>query len=201
MKTPGAWIRSRAATLAAAAAVLAAAAGALLATGVSPAAAQQAGGASPAATGSAAAPSATTPGSGAKPADYEQRLKKLSEELRCLVCQNQTLADSNADLAVDLRRQVEEQVAQGKSDAEIKSYLVERYGDFVLYRPPVQGNTFLLWFGPFALLLVGGIVWLVVQRRSGQAAARTGTAAPAAAPSAPAQSDAERERARKLLGG
>jgi cytochrome c-type biogenesis protein CcmH len=205
MNNSGAWIRLRLEARAAVTTVLSVVAAALLAAGVAPAAAQQAGGASPAMTGSQTAPAATTtataPGGVAKPADYDQRLKKLSEELRCLVCQNQTLADSNADLAVDLRRQVEEQISQGKSDSEIKSYLVERYGDFVLYRPPVQGNTFLLWFGPFALLLVGGVVWLVVQRRSGQAAARTVAAAPTAAPAAPAQSDAERERARKLLGG
>lgn len=121
--------------------------------------------------------------------EAEQRLRKLSEELRCLVCQNQTLADSNADLAVDLRRQVETMVAAGKSDAQIKDYLVERYGDFVLYRPPFQWNTLLLWGGPFALLLVGAIAWIRVQRRSGRAA---GTAAGTL-------SAEERERARKLL--
>ena len=85
----------------------------------------------------------------------EKRLQGLSEELRCLVCQNQTLADSDADLAVDLRRQVESLVAEGRSDQQIKDYLVERYGDFVLYRPPVQRNTLALWIGPFALLGVG----------------------------------------------
>ncbi len=89
----------------------------------------------------------------------ERRLKTLSEELRCLVCQNQTLADSNADLAVDLRNEVRVQIEAGRNDGEIKDYLVQRYGDFVLYRPPVQGNTWLLWFGPFALLAVGGLAW------------------------------------------
>jgi len=94
------------------------------------------------------------------------RLKKLSEELRCLVCQNQTLADSNADLAVDLRRQVETMIASGRSDREIRDYMVDRYGDFVLYRPPMQGNTLALWLGPFAMLLGGGVIWWLVQRKS-----------------------------------
>ncbi|MEN9774113.1 MAG: hypothetical protein RL322_1183 [Pseudomonadota bacterium] len=94
------------------------------------------------------------------------RLKKLSEELRCLVCQNQTLADSNADLAVDLRRQVETMIASGRSDREIRDYMVDRYGDFVLYRPPMQGNTLALWLGPFAMLAGGGLIWWLVQRRS-----------------------------------
>jgi cytochrome c-type biogenesis protein CcmH len=94
------------------------------------------------------------------------RLKALSEELRCLVCQNQTLADSNAELAVDLRNQVHEQIAAGRSDTQIRDYMVERYGDFVLYKPPVQGNTALLWGAPFALLAIGGIAWALVQRRS-----------------------------------
>ena len=109
------------------------------------------------------------------PADpaTEARLKALSLELRCLVCQNQTIADSNADLAVDLRRIVRSQILEGKSDREIKEYLVARYGDFVLYKPPVQGNTTLLWFGPFALLLGGaGVWWLLSRKRSlGQAEA------------------------------
>ena len=101
------------------------------------------------------------------PADAatEARLKHLSDELRCLVCQNQTIADSNADLAVDLRRVVRAQILAGKSDGEIKDYLVARYGDFVLYRPPVQGNTALLWGGPFALLAIGLAVWWMVGRR------------------------------------
>ena len=139
-----------------------------------------------------AAPAAAAPGAAVAPADYEKRLKKLSEELRCLVCQNQTLADSSAGLAQDLRRQVEDLMAQGKTDDQIKTFLVERYGDFVLYRPPMQSNTVFLWVGPFALLLVGGIAWAVVQRRSRQQ--RAGEAV--AAGSAPA----DRERARKLLG-
>jgi cytochrome c-type biogenesis protein CcmH len=110
------------------------------------------------------------------PADpaTEARLKELSLELRCLVCQNQTIADSNADLAVDLRRIVRSQILEGKSDREIKAYLVARYGDFVLYKPPVQGNTTLLWFGPFVLLLAGGGVWwMLIRRRAATVAANT----------------------------
>ncbi len=98
-------------------------------------------------------------------AAFDARLKNLEEELRCLVCQNQTLADSTAPLAQDLRREVRELAQQGKSDAEIKQYLVARYGDFVLYKPPVKPTTWLLWFGPFAFLLGGGLVWYVVLRR------------------------------------
>ncbi|MDB5811268.1 MAG: Cytochrome biosis protein [Betaproteobacteria bacterium] len=82
-----------------------------------------------------------------------KRAMLLAEELRCLVCQNQTIADSNAELAVDLRRQIREQIAQGKQDSQIIDYMVERYGDFVLYRPPLKATTLLLWFGPPLLLL------------------------------------------------
>ena len=85
----------------------------------------------------------------------EERVMNLSRELRCLVCQNETLADSRADLAVDLRNQIREQMKAGKSDAEIIEFLTARYGDFVLYRPPVRPATYLLWFGPFVLLLAG----------------------------------------------
>ena len=95
----------------------------------------------------------------------QARLKALSEELRCLVCQNQTLADSHADLAIDLRNQVHELIAAGQTDAQIRAYMVERYGDFVLYRPPVKSNTALLWGGPLAPLAVGGLAWTLVQRR------------------------------------
>lgn len=87
--------------------------------------------------------------------ELEKRVMKLSQELRCLVCQNETLADSRADLAVDLRNQVREQMRAGKSDQEIIAFLTERYGDFVLYNPPVKPSTYLLWFGPFVLLLAG----------------------------------------------
>jgi len=120
-----------------------------------------------------------------------QRMRKLEEELRCLVCQNQTLADSKAGLADDLRRQVRDLVAQGKSNEEIKDYLVQRYGDFVLYRPRVKTATYLLWFGPFALLLVGAGAWLVVQRRSRKQASQ--------ARPTQAVDPEERDRARKLL--
>jgi cytochrome c-type biogenesis protein CcmH len=99
--------------------------------------------------------------------EFEQRLKKLETELRCLVCQNQTLADSNAGLAEDLRREVRELAEKGKSDEEIKTYLQARYGDFVLYNPPVKEITWLLWFGPFVLLALGALVFaLLVRRRS-----------------------------------
>jgi len=97
----------------------------------------------------------------------DTRLKKLEEELRCLVCQNQSLADSTAPLAEDLRREVRELAVAGKSDDEIKQYLVARYGDFVLYRPPVKSTTWLLWFGPFVLLVAGGVIWWLILRRRG----------------------------------
>src|SRR5207244_7243562 len=90
----------------------------------------------------------------------EQRLKTLGEELRCLVCQNQTIADSNAPLALDLRNQIRAQVAQGRSDDQIRAYMVERYGDFVLYKPPFKAVTAILWAGPFLLLLAG--IWALV---------------------------------------
>ncbi len=99
-------------------------------------------------------------------AKVEQRLKALGEELRCLVCQNQTIADSNAPLALDLRNQIRGQIAQGRSDAEIREYMVDRYGDFVLYRPPLKASTLLLWIGPFGLLAVGiGIAVASARRR------------------------------------
>jgi len=97
----------------------------------------------------------------------EARLMRLSKELRCLVCQNETLADSQAGLADDLRNEVREKMRQGMSDAEIKHYLTQRYGDFVLYRPPVKSITWLLWFGPFLLLLsaAAGFVFFLKRRR------------------------------------
>ena len=87
----------------------------------------------------------------------EQRVMRLTAELRCLVCQNQSLADSHADLAIDLKNQVRSQMQAGKSDAEIREYMVARYGDFVLYRPPLKPTTALLWAGPFLLLAGGGL--------------------------------------------
>jgi len=99
--------------------------------------------------------------------EQAQRFAALTEELRCLVCQNQNLADSDAPLAADLRHEIFEMMAAGRSDEEIKAFLVARYGDFVLYRPPVQGNTLALWLAPLVLLLVGGIVvFLAVRRRT-----------------------------------
>jgi cytochrome c-type biogenesis protein CcmH len=101
------------------------------------------------------------------PADValDGRLKKLENELRCLVCQNQTLADSNASLAEDLRVEVRELARAGKNDDEIRAYLVARYGDFVLYDPPLKRTTWVLWLGPFALLAGGGALWWTVLRR------------------------------------
>jgi cytochrome c-type biogenesis protein CcmH len=98
----------------------------------------------------------------------EKRMIGLAENLRCLVCQNESLASSHAELAEDLRREVREQMAQGKNDQEIMDYLVARYGDFVLYKPPVKSYTMLLWFGPFALLLVGAGVLLFQLRKRRQ---------------------------------
>jgi len=98
----------------------------------------------------------------------EERVMKLSRELRCLVCQNETLADSRADLADDLRSQIREQMKAGKSDKEIVNYLTTRYGKFILYNPPVDPTTYLLWFGPFVLLLAGLLLlFRYVKQRSG----------------------------------
>ena len=101
--------------------------------------------------------------------DLEARLLSLSEELRCLVCQNESLASSRAELADDLRREVRDLLRQGKSDQAVKDFLVERYGDFVLYRPEVKPLTWLLWFGPFALL-IGALVglWVYLRQRRQQ---------------------------------
>jgi cytochrome c-type biogenesis protein CcmH len=97
----------------------------------------------------------------------ERRFNTLVAELRCVMCQNQSLADSNAQIAHDLRREVFELMRSGRSDREIKAYLVERYGEFVLYQPPLGTSTWLLWFGPALLLLGGGwIVFRIVRRRS-----------------------------------
>jgi cytochrome c-type biogenesis protein CcmH len=107
----------------------------------------------------------------------EVRFQKLSTELRCPMCQNETLADSNAPIAHDLRRQIFEMMQAGKSDAEIKAYLVDRYSDFVLYKPPVEPKTWLLWFGPLVVLAIGGMVVAVqVRRRARQAPATTAAA-------------------------
>ena len=115
----------------------------------------------------------------------DKRVAGLAHELRCLVCQNQTLADSNAPLAVDLRNQIREQLAQGASEREVVDFMVARYGDFVLYRPPLKASTLALWIGPFVLLLAGALLlWRRIARRR--------------VPE-PQLSDAEHARAAKLL--
>ena len=107
------------------------------------------------------------------PAELEQRVQKLSAQLRCLVCQNQTIAESNADLAVDLKRQVREMLARGATDREVIDFMTARYGDFVLYRPPVKSTTALLWYGPGVLLLVAiGAFGFILHRRSRMPAER-----------------------------
>jgi cytochrome c-type biogenesis protein CcmH len=98
--------------------------------------------------------------------DLEKRVNALATELRCLVCQNQTLADSNAPLAVDLRNQIREQIKAGKSEQDVLDFMVARYGDFVLYRPPFKGSTLVLWAGPFLILLGGA--WLLARRIRGR---------------------------------
>ena len=95
----------------------------------------------------------------------EVQVQRLSQELRCLVCQNQTLADSHAELAQDLKREIREMAVKGMTDQAIIDYLVARYGDFVRYRPPLKTSTALLWFGPFALLFAGGVGLIVMLRR------------------------------------
>ena len=118
-----------------------------------------------------------------------KREVELAKQLRCLVCQNETIADSRADLAVDLRNKLREQIAAGKSDPEIISFMTARYGDFVLYRPPLKATTVLLWIGPFLLLAAGVLIaWRVVRLRAGRA-----SPAPLSA--------ADRERAERLLRG
>ena len=116
----------------------------------------------------------------------EARVFKLSEVLRCLVCQNQSIAESNADLAQDLRAQVREQLSAGKSEQQVLDYMVARYGDFVLYEPPMRISTLLLWLGPAALAVVGiGFLLLRLSRRSHEVA--------------PHLDPAQRDRARALL--
>ena len=95
----------------------------------------------------------------------ERRVMRLAEELRCLVCQNQSLADSNADLAVDLRNHIRDKLAQGMTEKQVADYMVERYGDFVLYRPPMKPATLALWFGPLLLLIVAVVTLFTRIRR------------------------------------
>jgi cytochrome c-type biogenesis protein CcmH len=117
----------------------------------------------------------------------EARVMDIANELRCLVCQNETIAASHADLAVDLRKQIRVKLAEGQSERQILDFMVARYGEFVLYRPPLKASTVLLWAGPFALLLVAGFVLAVNIRRRRRAAAL------------PELSPAEAQRARALL--
>ena len=117
--------------------------------------------------------------------DLDKRTAALAEELRCLVCQNQTLAESNAPLAVDLRNQMREQLSKGASEREVREFMVARYGDFVLYKPPFKASTAALWLGPFALLFAGIVLLVRRVRRPREPE--------------PALSAAERERAAKLL--
>ena len=98
----------------------------------------------------------------------QARFHTLTSELRCVMCQNQSLADSNAQIARDMRREVLSLMREGHDDAQIKRFLVDRYGEFVLYRPPVSARNALLWAGPFALLAIGGLVWWRLGRRPGQ---------------------------------
>lgn len=101
--------------------------------------------------------------------EQEARARALFKELRCVVCQSESLDDSEADLARDMRKLVRTQIAQGRTDAEVKSYLTERYGDFVLLSPPKRPSTWALWYGPFALLLavIGVVLWFLTRRRAG----------------------------------
>jgi len=117
--------------------------------------------------------------------NLDKRVMTLANELRCMVCQNQTLADSNAELAVDMRNRIREELQAGRSEEEVVDLLVSRYGDFVLYRPPLKATTVLLWTGPFLLLVLGA--WILVRRVRRQR--------PAPAELTPA----ERERAARLL--
>jgi len=103
----------------------------------------------------------------------EQRLIAISEEMRCLVCQNESLAGSRSDLANDLRREIRVLIVEGKSDEQIRNFMVERYGDFVLYRPPVKPITWLLWIGPFVILLAGIIGLMIYLRRRNQSVPST----------------------------
>ena len=120
----------------------------------------------------------------------EKRLLAISEELRCLVCQNESLAGSRADLAMDLRREIRALIKQDRSDQQILDFMVERYGDFVRYRPPVKPVTWLLWFGPF-LLLMGALYFLYRMVRGSQ---------PSAGAAPVELDDAQRARAKQLLG-
>jgi cytochrome c-type biogenesis protein CcmH len=128
-------------------------------------------------------------GASAAAPSLAERAANIAGELRCLVCQNQTIADSSAELAVDLKRQINDQLAEGKTDAEIRDYMVARYGDFVLYRPPLKTTTIALWLGPLILLLLG--FWALRHNLRGHHAQPSGVELTAV----------ERERAARLLSG
>jgi cytochrome c-type biogenesis protein CcmH len=117
----------------------------------------------------------------------EKRLVSISEDLRCLVCQNESLSGSRADLAIDLRREIRTLIKDGKSDAQIMDFMVSRYGDFILYKPPVKPVTWMLWFGPLALFF-GAFVFLVRMVRRSQRGSQP-----------PAMDDAQRAKAQSLL--
>ncbi len=118
----------------------------------------------------------------------EKRVMGLAHELRCLVCQNQSLGDSHSEFAIDMRTEIRDQMRLGKSDEQVTDFMVERYGDFIRFRPPVKSTTFLLWFGPFILLLIGGVILFI----SLKIRKRTVKTVP--------MSDEDRKRAEALLG-
>ena len=138
-------------------------------------------------TGARAQVQSDGPPLGEDPA-LEKRVNEIGLELRCLVCQNQTVSDSHAGLAIDLKNQIREQLKAGKSEQQIMDFMVERYGDFVLYRPPMKATTVLLWAGPFVLLALaaGGAVAMVRRRRADNA-------------KAPQLTEAQRHKAAQLL--
>ncbi len=137
----------------------------------------------------ATAPQASAPAPTVNVTDpaLEARVKQLSAELRCLVCQNQSVADSDAPVARDMRDQVRSQLAAGKSDADVKRYMTERFGDFVLYRPPLKATTLALWIGPFVVMIFG--LWFALRRIRARAHDAVCTTL----------SDADRVRARAML--
>jgi cytochrome c-type biogenesis protein CcmH len=123
------------------------------------------------------------PQDAAQAAALDRRVQHVTEELRCLVCQNQTIADSHAELAIMLKKQVRTMLEGGKSDQEAIDFMVQRYGDFVLYRPPVKGSTWLLWFGPFLLLAAGlALLFSWLRKQGGQGADVPGADAGEVAP-------------------
>jgi cytochrome c-type biogenesis protein CcmH len=136
---------------------------------------------------SAVAQTKIAPNTSADPA-LEARMLVIAEELRCLVCQNETIAASNADLAIDLKNQIRLKLTQGQSQKQILDFMVERYGDFVLYRPPLKATTVLLWVGPFTLLAIAVVLLMLNIRKRRRSAQPT------------ALSDAEIAKARELLG-